>query len=357
MKILTVVGARPQFIKAATVSRLLREVTGVREILVHTGQHFDSNMSDIFFDQMNIPVPDFHLGVAGGGHGQMTARMLEKLETLMLEEKPDQVLVYGDTNSTLAGALAAVKLHIPLAHVEAGLRSYNLRMPEEVNRVMTDRVSSILFCPTARAVSNLEAEGFDALGFEIIRVGDVMFDATLYYRDKMREPVLPGGFDPGRPFVVATIHRAENTDEPERLKTIMHGFDRVHENIPVLLSLHPRTRKNMEELGIGTNFHTLDPVGYLEMLWLLEHCKLVVTDSGGLQKEAWFFQKPCITLREQTEWTELVESGANQLVDVTATELWPCIREAMDRELTFDGELYGDGKASRRIVDRLLEYP
>ncbi len=324
------------------------------EILVHTGQHHDGNMSDIFFEQMDIPRPDYHLGVAGGGHGQMTGRMLEKLEKLMLREKPDWVLVYGDTNSTLAGALAAVKLHIPLAHVEAGLRSYNMRMPEEINRVMTDRVSSILFCPTAQAMSNLEAEGFGALGLEMMRVGDVMFDATQYYREKTIEPALPTDLDASKPFVLATIHRAENTDDPERLQTIVSGLDRVHREIPVVLSLHPRTRKKFDEQGISPEFHTIDPVGYLEILWLLEHCKLVVTDSGGLQKEAWLFRKGCITLRQQTEWTELVEQGANRLVDVGASEIWPAIHEMLKQDLDFGIDLYGDGQASLYIVERLL---
>ncbi|MDH3708433.1 MAG: UDP-N-acetylglucosamine 2-epimerase (non-hydrolyzing) [Cyclobacteriaceae bacterium] len=354
MKLLTVIGARPQFVKAATVSRVLREIPEVSEILVHTGQHHDGNMSDIFFEQMDIPRPDYHLGVAGGGHGQMTGRMLEQLEILMLKENPDWVLVYGDTNSTLAGALAAVKLNLPLAHVEAGLRSYNLGMPEEVNRVMTDRVSKLLFCPTEQSVRNLEAEGFVTLGIEILKVGDVMFDATEFYRAKASEPAIPSDLDPGRPFILATIHRAENTDDDMRLKKIVKGLEQVHQQIPVLLSLHPRTRKKFSEMKIKPGFHTIDPVGYLEMLWLLERCNLVVTDSGGLQKEACFYRKGCITLRQETEWTELVETGVNRLVDVAAAEIFPAIKEMLNQDMNFETDLYGDGKASFRIVQRLL---
>lgn len=355
MKVLTVVGARPQFVKAAAVSRVLRAQPGVTEILVHTGQHFDANMSDIFFDQMGIPRPDHHLGVAGGGHGQMTGRMLEALESLMLKESPDWVLVYGDTNSTLAGALAAVKLHIPVAHVEAGLRSHNMHMPEEINRVMTDRVSHVLFCPTELAIQNLRKEGFDTLDAEILNVGDVMLDAALYYRSRAQFPEnLSAKIDLDAPFILCTVHRAENTDDPERLRGIIEGLDRVHKDIPIVLSLHPRTKQKLKDFGLEPNVHLIEPVGYFEMIWLLEHCRLVITDSGGLQKEAWFFDKACVTLREETEWMELVKVGGNRLVAADASAIYLAVKEAMKSNVDFSINLYGGGEAANRIVERLV---
>lgn len=353
--ILTVVGARPQFIKAATVSREIHKIEGLREVLVHTGQHFDANMSDVFFTQMDIPRPDYHLGIFGGSHGDMTGRMLSVVEAVMLKEKPDWVLIYGDTNSTLAGALAAAKLHIPVAHVEAGLRSFNMRMPEEINRVLADRVSRVLFCPTDQAVRNLEAEGFRHLNVDILKVGDVMLDAALFYRNRARRPgALLEAFE-NREFALATVHRAENTDDPKRLAGIVAGLNALHKDIPVILPLHPRTKKQLEIQGLTLNAQVIDPVGYLEMIWLLNHCGLVLTDSGGLQKEAWFFQKPCVTLRDETEWVELVEAGANRLAGANATTIMDSARAALASRPDFSIDLYGDGKTSKRIADRLLE--
>jgi UDP-GlcNAc3NAcA epimerase len=311
MKIISVLGARPQFIKAAVVSRAFREYRAdVREVIVHTGQHYDASMSDVFFDELEIPRPDYNLGVGGGSHGQNTGRMLESIESVLLNEKPDWVLVYGDTDSTLAGALAAAKLHIPVAHVEAGLRSFNRKMPEEINRVLTDHVSSLLFTPTATANRNLANEGI--AGDLVQQVGDVMYDAALYYRNKAQRPEK---LEKESGFILFTLHRAENTDNPERLSNIITALNYVGAETPVVLPLHPRTKKLLVKQNLGThNISLLQPVGYLQMVWLLEHCKQVVTDSGGLQKEAYFFGKPCITTRDETEWVELVEAGWNVLV-------------------------------------------
>lgn len=352
MKVLTVVGARPQFVKAAVVSRAFSEYSDkVREILVHTGQHYDANMSDIFFDELNIPRPDHNLGVGGGGHGENTGRMLEKLETLMLQVKPDWVLVYGDTDSTLAGALAAVKLHIPVAHVEAGLRSFNRRMPEEINRILTDTISTKLFAPTSTAVRNLQSEGVALDKIQLI--GDVMCDATHYYKAFARKPIW---FDEHglklNDFVLCTIHRAENTDSIARLHSIIDGLGASDANI--VLPLHPRTRNKLTQLDIKlpSNILLVDPVGYLEMCWLEENCKLVVTDSGGVQKEAYFHKKPCVTLRDETEWVELVEGGFNLLVGANSEMISDALN--LNRSLDFDSAIYGDGRCAFKIVESLL---
>lgn len=350
MKLLTIIGARPQFIKAATVSRAIAESEGIREVIVHTGQHYDANMSDIFFEELSIPRPDHHLGIGGGPHGQMTGRQLEAIEQVLMQEKPDMVLVYGDTNSTLAGALAAAKLHIPVAHVEAGLRSFNRRMPEEINRILTDHVSDILFAPTETAVRNLAAEGVAPSKCHL--VGDVMYDASLFYRDRARQPgwfdalgISPDG------FALATIHRAENTDDPTRLAGILRGLGEA--GIPVVLPLHPRTRGRLRECGItpAANLHVVDPVGYLEMVWLEANCRLIATDSGGVQKEAYFFAKPCVTLRDETEWVELVEGGWNVLVGANQQ----MISDALGSAQAFTNwvPIYGQGDASSRIIEAL----
>lgn len=350
MKILTVVGARPQFIKAATVSRAIQASSNITEIIVHTGQHFDSSMSDVFFEQMDIPRPHYHLDISGLDHGAMTGRMLEGIERLIKDEKPDWVLVYGDTNSTLAGALAASKLHIPVAHVEAGLRSFNMRMPEEINRVLTDRVSSGLFCPTEQAIQNLEAEGYAGLQVYIQKVGDVMQDAALYYRPKARKPVVEVPLpDPG--YVLATVHRAENTDSPERLSQIVSALNAIHEEVPVVLPLHPRTKQCLEIYDIRLNVRLLEPVGYLEMVWLLENAGTVMTDSGGLQKEAYFFSCPCVTLRDETEWIELVDTGVNRLAGASYNAIITVFNEMKSVQVVEDSSLYGGGKAAEKIVD------
>ncbi|WP_019583474.1 non-hydrolyzing UDP-N-acetylglucosamine 2-epimerase [Thioalkalivibrio sp. ALE16] len=371
MKILTIIGARPQFIKASVVSKAIQAREGIHEILLHTGQHFDANMSDVFFDQLGIPRPDVQLDIHGGSHGAMTGRMLEQIEAVILSEKPDRVLVYGDTNSTLAGALAAAKLHVPVAHVEAGLRSFNMRMPEEINRILTDQVSDFLFCPTGSAVHNLEREGFGDKWAHVLKVGDVMQDAALFFAQRaMRPSDLPevllrrqdqveGGKEEGRlanPFILVTLHRAENTDDPTRLAAIVKALNAVHRDVaPVLLPLHPRTRAAITRQGLELLTHTIDPVGYFEMIWLLDHCDLVMTDSGGVQKEAFFFGKACVTMRDQTEWVELVEIGANELVGADASRIEQAASRHLARPVKDDGELYGGGKAAERIVEHLLQ--
>lgn len=290
LKVVTIIGARPQFIKAATVSRALVE-QGVNEVIVHTGQHYDPNMSDIFFDELRIPKPQHHLGVGGGPHGQMTGRQLEKIEEVLLHERPHWVLVYGDTNSTLAGALAAAKLHIPVAHVEAGLRSFNRKMPEEINRILTDHASDLLFAPTETAVRNLANEGITGRKVEL--VGDVMYDAALFYRELAHKPNWFDGLNVEEgEFVLCTIHRAENTDQPAKLCGILEGLG--DSALPIILPLHPRTKGTIEREGIvlADNIRIVPPVGYLEMVWLEIHCRAIATDSGGVQKEAFFTASP-----------------------------------------------------------------
>lgn len=297
MKILTVLGARPQFIKAAVVSQALKKHSEIEEIIVHTGQHYDQNMSDIFFDEMDIPKPKYMLQTGGKSHGAMTGQQLEKIEEILLIEKPNLVLVYGDTNSTLAGALAAIKVHIPVAHVEAGLRSFNIQMPEEVNRILTDRISTILFCPTQTAIDNLEKEGYPYTfnnGKQYIeKVGDVMQDCAELFASRA---TMPKGLNIKEDFILATIHRAENTDSPERLKNIVEALNEMALSIPVVLPVHPRTQNIIMKLNLNTNnLNLIAPVGYMEMLWLLSYCGLVVTDSGGVQKEAFFMGKKALS--------------------------------------------------------------
>ncbi|MNX64899.1 UDP-2,3-diacetamido-2,3-dideoxy-D-glucuronate 2-epimerase [compost metagenome] len=351
MKILTVIGARPQFIKAAVVSRAFVEHRPeVREVLVHTGQHYDANMSNVFFDELNIPHPDYNLGIGGGTHGQNTGRMIEKLEVLMLSEKPDWVLVYGDTDSTLAGALAAAKLHIPVAHVEAGLRSHNRRMPEEINRVLADHVSTLLFAPTETARQNLRTEGIADAKVQV--VGDVMYDAALYYKGRARKPEWFDALNIAlNEFVLCTIHRAENTDDPVRMRGIFEGLEGAGQ--PVILPLHPRTRNKLQQINLllPSNIHVVEPVGYLEMVWLEANCNLVATDSGGVQKEAYFHQKPCVTLRDETEWVELVEGGFNTLAGADAGKINCAINKNL--KLDFSSLLYGDGQTSKSITETL----
>ena len=313
LKILTVVGARPQFIKAAAVSRAIRETNDLYEVMIHTGQHFDSNMSDVFFDELDIPLPRHHLDINGGGHGDMTGRMLIAIEPILLQEKPDWVVVYGDTNSTLAGSLAASKLRIPVAHVEAGLRSFNRRMPEELNRIVTDHLSTLHLCPTRTAAANLAAEGV-ARG--VHHVGDVMYDATLFAISKAEKSsvILSSlGLEAGQ-YAVATVHRAENTDDPQHLRAVVEFLQERARTHQVVLPLHPRTRHAASRMGVGLDgLNVIDPVGYLDMAKLLHHAAEVYTDSGGLQKEAYFHRVPCTTLRDETEWTETVTQGWNRL--------------------------------------------
>lgn len=353
MKIVTIIGARPQFIKAAVVSRAIAECDGVEEIIIHTGQHFDTNMSDVFFEEMAIPRPQYNLNINGLGHGAMTGQMLEKIEEVLLREAPDWVLVYGDTNSTIAGALAAKKLHIKVAHVEAGLRSFNIDMPEEVNRILTDRISDVLFCPTETAMRNLEKEGYENLNCEVRMVGDVMQDAALFYADRAKKPEneIPSH------FALCTVHRAENTDDSKRLKGIFDALEVISETTPVVLPLHPRTKAKLSASGYdfdNSKIHFIEPVGYLEMVWLLSHCQFVLTDSGGLQKEAYFFSKPCITMRDETEWIELVEHGFNKLTGADTTRIIELAnRMTKNCNLDFSIRLYGNGDAGKTIISGL----
>lgn len=358
MKVLTIVGARPQFIKASVVSKAF-VVAGVDECLVHTGQHYDENMSAAFFDELGIPTPKVNLHIGSGGHGLQTGRMMEALEGCILDEHPDWILVYGDTNSTLAGALVGAKLHVPVAHVEAGLRSFDRKMPEEVNRVVTDHVSRLLFVPTAAAMDNLAREGIT--GDMVLRSGDVMFDVALHYASKAdRESKLLSrlGLSSGE-YVVATVHRAENTDNLDTLRSIVDGLLAVAESRPVLLPLHPRTAASLSASGMRERMEAgllvTEPLGYLDMLQAVKHAAVVVTDSGGLQKEAFFQRRPCVTLRTTTEWIELLETGWNRLVPPTDGE---SIVKAVDAAWGSAGtetDVYGDGRAAELIVRSLTE--
>jgi UDP-GlcNAc3NAcA epimerase len=369
-KLVTIVGARPQFIKAAVVSRAIAEYNAaampaesrICEVIVHSGQHYDINMSSVFFEEMQIPKPAHFLDVNGMSHGAMTGRMIETIESVLMQENPELVLVFGDTNTTLAGALAAVKLHIPVAHVEAGLRSFNRRMPEEINRLLTDHVAEILFCPTQQAVENLRLEGIGSDSRMTSRnhtplvsmVGDVMLDAAMHYKKLARKPE----FDLPESYVLATLHRAENTDAPGRLVSLIKGLEQVGKEIPVVVPVHPRTRKIMEESNMQPEpefIRLIEPVGYLSMIYLIEHCRLVMTDSGGLQKEAYFFKKPCVTLRDETEWVELVENGLNLIAGADTEKIYQCYREGIEKKINFELRLYGDGSAGNRIVRILLE--
>ena len=358
MKILTVIGARPQFIKAAALAHAAKERAGVQELLLHTGQHYDPNMSDVFFDELGIPAPAYHLGIGSGPHGAQTGQMLAEIEKVLLQEKPDWLLVYGDTNSTLAGAVAAAKLHIPVAHVEAGLRSFNKRMPEEVNRILTDHVSAALFVPTQTAVQHLSAEGL--AGPQVHVVGDVMYDValTMAERAKAHSTVLERlGVQPGG-YVLSTIHRAENTDVPQRLAAIVGGLALVAQELPVILPLHPRTRKLAAEQGLDFGgIQVTDPVGYLDMVRLEQAAAVIATDSGGVQKEAYFYGVPCVTMRDETEWTELVESGRNTLVTPTSAQTVRDEVLAARGRRGEEGQLYGDGQAAGRILDILMQGP
>lgn len=356
MKVLTIVGARPQFIKAAAVSRVIRKTTGLNEIIVHTGQHFDENMSSVFFREMEIPEPDYHLGINNLSHGAMTGRMLESLEQVMINEKPDAVIVFGDTNSTLAGALAAKKINIRLAHVEAGLRSYNMKMPEEINRILTDRISDILFCPTKDALHNLDREGFSSFGVRIELVGDVMYDAALYYGNlsSVRSGIIRKMGLQLNKYILCTVHRQENTDDTGNLRSIIETLNELSIEMPVVLPLHPRTRKILKENSIRLNFEPIEPVGYFDILELLKNCSILLTDSGGMQKEAYFFKRYCLTLRNETEWTELVSHSYNTLVGCNRTLIIEGTRKYAGSVISDPVPLYGSGNASELIVSKLL---
>ena len=353
-KIVTIVGARPQFVKAAVVSRALAKA-GIEEVLVHTGQHYDPNMSALFFEEMEIHLPKYNLEISNLNHGAMTGRMIEELEKVLIFEKPQMVLVYGDTNSTLAGALAASKLNIKVAHVEAGLRSFNRQMPEEINRILTDRISSFLFCPTVTAIENLKNEGFEHFDCQVISCGDVMMDAAFYYAEVAgeRSTIIRQLELEGDPFVLATIHRQENTNDAAKLKSIFEALNDINQTMTVVVPVHPRTRKIMGEVGIKTEVKLIDPVGYFDMIQLLKYCKLVMTDSGGVQKESFFFGKFCITLREETEWVELVENGFNLLAGSDHFKILGAFHQLLGKVSDFSVNLYGDGHAAEKIAEIL----
>jgi UDP-GlcNAc3NAcA epimerase len=357
MKIITIIGARPQFIKAAALSRELKKHKRFNEIIVHTGQHFDKNMSDIFFREMEIPKPAYHLDVNNLSHSAMTGLMLKKIEQVLISEKPDLVLVYGDTNSTLAGALAASKLKIQLAHVEAGLRSFNMGMPEEINRIVTDRISNLLFCPTDTAVKNLRDEGF--MKFKnclVLKSGDVMQDAALYYSKKAAQKSNIIRDLKLNDFVLCTLHRAENTDDVNRFQSIVKALNAVNKKMRVVLPLHPRTRNLVKKLKIKLDAEVLDPVGYFDMIALLKNCRLVMTDSGGLQKEAFFFQKHCVTLRDDTEWNELVRNKYNVLAGAGTTQIIRSFEKMVNAKSDFSENFYGNGKACSNIASALKKF-
>jgi UDP-GlcNAc3NAcA epimerase len=364
IKIVTIVGARPQFVKAAAVSRAIRKfnararVKRITEVLLHTGQHYDYNMSQVFFEQLEIGEPKYHLGVGSGTHGEMTGAMLAKVEQALMKETPDWVLVYGDTNSTLAGALAAAKLHIPVAHVEAGLRSFNRQMPEEINRILTDHLSGLLFCPTAAAVRNL---GYEGITVGVHMVGDVMYDAFLFYKKLAaeRSGILQDlGLRRGK-YCLGTVHRQENTEDPQKLDNILAAFEALaREDCPMVLPLHPRTVKVIrmrrgDDIQIP-NVKILPPVSYLDMIALETQARIILTDSGGIQKEAFFAKVPCITLRDETEWVETVEAGWNHLTGANEKSILKAFSAASESRLGKHTKLYGEGRASEHVLQDLI---
>ena len=379
MKIITIIGARPQIIKAAAISRAIhtRFKDQITELIVHTGQHYDDNMSAIFFSEMGIPEADYNLSVGSGNHGAQTAKMMEGIETILLKERPDALLVYGDTNSTLAGALAAAKIHIPVVHIEAGLRSYNKSMPEEINRITCDHCSTLLFSPTNQGISNLVKEGFSTTIHSkasidhplVFKTGDIMFDNSMYFSSIANEKqglVEKLQLTPGE-FILCTIHRDSNTDKPDHLNQIIRGLLQIQQisNQVLVLPLHPRTRKKMtellepavaEELQDNSRIQVIDPAGFLDMISLESRCSMVITDSGGVQKEAFFFKKPCIILREQTEWVEIVENGNALLVGSSEEKLIEAYHQLTTKKDYTYPPFFGDGHASEEICRLMLEH-
>jgi UDP-GlcNAc3NAcA epimerase len=379
MKIITIIGARPQIIKAAAISRAIHThfKDQITELIVHTGQHYDDNMSAIFFSEMGIPEADYNLSVGSGNHGAQTAKMMEGIESILLKEQPNALLVYGDTNSTLAGALAAAKIHIPVVHIEAGLRSYNKSMPEEINRITCDHCSTLLFSPTNQGISNLIKEGFSTTTHSkasidhplVFKTGDIMFDNSMYFSSIANEKqglVEKLQLTP-REFILCTIHRDSNTDKPEHLNQIIRGLLQIQRisNQVLVLPLHPRTRKKMtellepevaEELQNNSRIQVIDPAGFLDMISLESNCSLVITDSGGVQKEAFFFKKPCIILREQTEWVEIVENGNALLVGSSEEKLIEAYQKlTIKKDFTYP-PFFGDGHASEEICRLMIEH-
>ena len=360
MKICTILGARPQFIKACSLTRKIREYKlkgmDIEEVIIHTGQHYDDEMSKVFFDEMGIPLPNYYLNFGNLSHGAMTGRMIEEIEKILTDYQPDWVLVYGDTNSTLAGAIAASKLNIKIAHVEAGLRSNNNAMPEETNRIITDRISNILFCPTEKSITNLKNEGVEFWSdTKHFLSGDIMLESTNHFKNLALKPdnVLIK-----KNFILTTVHRAENTNDPKKLSNIFDALKQISKENQVILPLHPRTNNIIKKNNINTEGITLiPPVGYLNMTWLLSNCSVVMTDSGGLQKEAYFHKKPCLTLREETEWSELVESGVNILSGWRKSDILNSFKKVLIiPQNNFSKQLYGDGNCSAFILEKLRNY-
>lgn len=375
LKIITIVGARPQFIKAGMVSKAIqnynrksKDKNSIKEIVVHTGQHYDYLMDRVFFEELKLPPPDYHLGVGSGSHGQQTGLMLERIEKVLDKMKPNLVMVYGDTNSTLAGALASAKLKIPIAHIEAGLRSYDRKMPEEINRLLTDHLSTYLFCPTKQAVMNLAAEGIKNETGRVVRnVGDVMYDSILHYSKMIEKKstilkdlgLLTPNSSKLTSYYLATLHRAENTDNPTRLRSILMALNELAKKVLIILPLHPRTKRVIELYHLQKeikNIKIIDPVSYLNMLVLEKNARLILTDSGGVQKEAYWFRIPCLTLREETEWKETIESGWNLLVGANPEKIFNGVFKQLERKIyrkTFKN--FGNGRASEKIVNQLIK--
>ncbi|MDT0554309.1 non-hydrolyzing UDP-N-acetylglucosamine 2-epimerase [Urechidicola vernalis] len=355
-KIVTILGARPQFVKAAVLSRVIASHKKIEEVIVHTGQHYDNNMSEVFFTEMEIPKPKYNLQINGLGHGAMTGQMMENLEEILFCEKPDAVVVYGDTNSTIAGALTAKKMHIKVVHIEAGLRSFNMEMPEEVNRILTDRISDLLLCPTDTAIENLDSEGFENLPINVVKSGDIMKDAVDFYSKTSGEKssIISDLELVKDNFVLATIHRQENTDDLEKLKGIFIGLEEISKKKQVVLPLHPRTRKILKQNNLNFDIKFIEPVGYFDMLELLKNCNLVVTDSGGLQKEAFFNKKHCLIAREETEWVELVSNGFAIIVGSNPKEMNVSFELFQNVKSDFSLELYGD-KVGDKIHSEIIQ--
>jgi UDP-GlcNAc3NAcA epimerase len=350
MKIVTIVGARPQFIKAAVLTRKLAQENDFHEVMIHTGQHYDKEMSADFFSELKIPEPAYNLGINNLSHAAMTGRMLEAIEPLLIKENPQLLVVYGDTNSTLAGALAAKKLQIPVAHIEAGLRSGDMKMPEEINRLITDRISDLLFCPTAAAVENLLKESF--FSENIFLSGDIMYDASVMFAQESdkQEPVYHA------PYALCTFHRQELIQSRDKLASVLNALALLNKEIPVILVTHPRTKAAINALGIALAFRVDAPLSYLQMASALKHCSFVITDSGGLQKEAYFFQKRCITVRENTEWKELVDAGVNFLAGDDGSNILSLYKKIKTTEGDFSKPLYGDGHASTFIINTIRQF-
>ncbi|MBE7169968.1 MAG: UDP-N-acetylglucosamine 2-epimerase (non-hydrolyzing) [Williamsia sp.] len=349
-KIISIAGARPQFVKTGIMHQSLVQHSRLQHLIIHTGQHYDADMSGNFFHDLQIPPPAYNLNINRLSHGAMTGRMLEAIEAVLMKEMPDMVLVYGDTNSTLAGALAAKKLHLPIAHIEAGLRSFDNRMPEEINRILTDRISNLLFCPTEQAIKNLEQEGYRHFDCELYLSGDIMFDAALHF-SRLGQPK---GFA-AAPFLLTTLHREETITSPGRLRHIVKELNRLQQSINILFPAHPRTKAALENLEEEICFMMVPPMGYLDMLQALAQCSCVITDSGGLQKEAYFFRKPCITLRDTTEWTELVNAGVNMLWK-EGDSLAALYTSFMEKGPDFSQAFYGTGKSCDFIAEKVLAF-